>query len=61
MIVEEHFDECPYTDKPCKNAWDCAHCEVETEERLWAEDCDNDCEHCEWATCPKMEVDHENV
>lgn len=21
------------------------------------EDCDNDCEHCEWVTCPKMEVD----
>lgn len=21
-------------------------------------DCDNDCEHCEWATCPKMEVDN---
>lgn len=21
-----------------------------------AEQCDDDCEHCEWATCPKMEV-----
>lgn len=21
------------------------------------EDCDDDCEHCEWVTCPKMEVD----
>lgn len=19
--------------------------------------CDNDCEHCDWATCPKMEVE----
>ena len=38
MIIEEHFEECPYTGKICKNAWDCANCEVETEERLWAEE-----------------------
>ena len=48
MIIEEHFDECPYTGKLCRNAWDCAHCEIETEERLWAEETEengNDAEH----------------
>jgi hypothetical protein len=30
--------------------------------RPWAaekEECGDDCEHCEWATCPKMEDDNE--
>lgn len=39
MTDAEYFDyRCPYTDRPCNNAWDCANCEVETEERLWAEE-----------------------
>ena len=25
------------------------------------EPCDNDCEHCEWATCPKMETDEQAI
>lgn len=55
--------KCPYTDKPCYHDWECKTCEVELEEVEWLntdnntaiEICDNDCEHCEWATCPKME------
>ena len=23
--------------------------------------CDNDCEHCDWATCPKMEEETETI
>lgn len=32
---DDDVDICPYTDRPCRNAMDCAHCEVETAERLW--------------------------
>jgi len=61
MTDNELFDgKCPYTDQPCFYEWDCANCDVETEERLWADDCDGDCEHCEWATCPKMEANDED-
>lgn len=39
MTDEELFDGCcPYTGKTCFNAWDCANCEVEAEERLWMEE-----------------------
>ena len=46
---------CPYTDRPCYNNSD--YCQSCGEKILSvnAEICDNDCEHCEWATCPKME------
>lgn len=38
MTDEEYFDgQCPYTDRPCRKAWDCANCEVEEEERKWME------------------------
>lgn len=58
MTDAELFDgECPYTYKPCLNAWDCANCDVEAKERLWLDDCIDDCEHCEWVTCPKMEAE----
>ncbi len=38
MTDEKLFDGCPYTGKTCFNAWDCANCEVEAEERLWMEE-----------------------
>ena len=52
MTDGEYFDYkyssdfCPYTDKLCTNAWDCANCSVETREQLWAEEPYVDCESC---------------
>ena len=38
MTYNELFDgKCPYTDKPCFYEYDCKNCDVETEERMWAE------------------------
>lgn len=56
----ELFDyKCPYTDKPCYNNWECKGCDVEAEELKWLNcngaECDDDCEHCDWVTCPKEE------
>ena len=43
MTDEELFDgNCPYTGKPCFYSWDCANCDVETEERLWMEEMDEE-------------------
>lgn len=46
MIIEEHFDECPYSGRICHNGFDCADCTIEIEERLWAEEKEED-EHDE--------------
>lgn len=43
MTDAELFDyRCPYTDRLCYYEYDCANCEVETEERLWAEETEVD-------------------
>lgn len=56
--IDMYDTNCPYTNKPCLGCGsfftECPRCEVEKEV---SEQCDDDCEHCEWATCPKMEVD----
>lgn len=56
--VDMYDTACPYTNKPCLGCGsfftECPRCAVEKEE---ANQCDDDCEHCDYATCPKMEAD----
>lgn len=60
----------PYTgskaiDKSCRNHGGCQWCEENRKHKykkqeLKTEPCDGDCEHCDWATCPKEEAKDEN-
>ena len=34
--------ECPYTDRPCYNNWQCKTCDVELEEIRWLSTEDDD-------------------
>lgn len=56
--IDIYDTTCPYTNgMPCVGCGSrmtkCTRCIAENEE----EQCDDDCEHCEWVTCPKMEVE----
>ena len=52
---EYYFWTCPFTGQTCYNGFFCGQCEITEELRAEeeAEQCGDDCEHCEWATCPK--------
>ena len=40
--AREYFEgKCPYTGKPCDD-WECAKCEIEKQEKEWAEGDENE-------------------